>query len=160
MYDICGAGYSCNTVIMRAVLLIIICFLSVRCSYAQEEVPPPLPFIASISGTYKGNVPGDDGVIIETELELNYVTDSTGQFSLRDKYKVKGGNDMMSRVKGEWMMEKNVAPGNKADIYIVLNYDRPEQAVYFLRKPDGGLTPLDGDRKPITAATDCTLKKQ
>ena len=45
-------------------------------------------------------------------------------------------------------------------VYIVLNFETPDKVIYYLRQQNGNLLPLDNERKPITAATDLSLKKE
>ena len=127
--------------------------------WAQEGTNNPLPFIAGISGSYRGVAPCDDCKRIETELELSYDTDSTGHFNLRNKYVGNGGSDMASRISGAWMVEQAKNELRTA-VYIVLNFETPDKVIYYLRQQNGNLLPLDNERKPITAATDLSLNKE
>ena len=150
---------SSQKISMYKLLLFIVCLLQLPNLYGQNETLQQQPaLMASISGNYKGKAPCTDCDIIETELELDYDTDSTGHFSLRDKYVSKKGSDMMSRIKGEWMLVRSNADARSVWL-VELNYDTPEKAIYYLVKPDGTLQPLDSERKPISAPIDCTLKK-
>ena len=136
----------------KHILLFIVSILFSGFARAQDIQKP------MVAGTYKGNLPCEECKIIETSLDLNYGTDSTGEFSLRDKYVSKGGTDVTSRVSGEWIIAKDIFEGRKV-MMIILNYDNEEKAMYYVLNADGSLQPLDKDRHKVTADIDCTLKK-
>ena len=123
-----------------------------------QETAAPLPLISSLAGTYKGDMPCADCRKIESELQLDYETDSTGRFSLRDKYMGKQGSDIMSRIAGAWVVIKDVTDGVPVKL-IVLNHDLQDKIIYYKVKQDGNLLPLDSDKQKISCPSDCTLKK-
>ncbi len=137
----------------KQISILLTCFFTVIAAHAQEGK------YATVPGVYKGNMPCEECKIIETELELTYSTDSTGTFSLRDKYISEGSKEAISsRIKGEYAIHSDVINTTKATV-IVLNYDNEDKAIYYLLKADGNLLPLDKEKRPITAQIDCTLKR-
>ncbi len=138
---------------MRKLLLfaIVVCGFSVL--RAQEA--PVAVAIPDIAGTYAGKAPCADCEFIETELELAYGTDTSGEFSLRDKYVGKQGG-IMSRVKGEWARVVDA----KAGVLVVLNNDLPEKAMYYRLTKDGNLLPLDQELNKVESPIDCTLRRK
>ncbi len=136
----------------KHVLLFVISILFAGVLFAQDTQRP------LVAGTYRGNLPCEDCKIIETSLDLKYGTDSTGEFSLRDKYVSKGGTDITSRISGEWIIAKDIFEGNKV-MMIILNYDNEDKAMYFVLKADGNLLPLDKERHRLASDIDCTLRR-
>lgn len=118
-------------------------------SYGQET---------TVAGTYKGKLPCEECKIIESELELSYGTDTSGAFSLRDKYISEGGTNMASRVKGDWIIKQDIVDGQICKV-VLLDYDNEDKIRYYRLKADGNLLPLDQDKHAIKADIDCTLKK-
>ena len=123
-------------------------------------VGPLLAQQVLVSGVYKGHQPCEECKVIESELELMYgATDTSGEFSLRDKYiSEAGGTNMASRVKGDWVMKQDIIDGQICKI-VVLDYDNEDKIRYYRVKGDGNLLPLDADKHPVKATIDCTLKK-
>lgn len=113
---------------------------------------------ASVAGTYKGKLPCEECKVIETELELYYGTDTSGEFALRDKYISEGGTNMAYRVKGDWIVKQDIIDGQICKV-IVLDYDNEDKIKYYRLKADGNLLPLDQDKHALKATIDCTLKK-
>lgn len=113
---------------------------------------------ANVVGTYKGKLPCEECKIIESELELFYGTDTSGAFSLRDKYISEGGTNMASRVKGDWIIKQDIVDGQICKV-VMLDYDNEDKIRYYRLKADGNLLPLDQEKHAIKADIDCTLKK-
>lgn len=112
-----------------------------------------------VAGTYKGRQPCEECKVIETELELKYGTDTSGEFSLRDKYITgNGGTDITSRMRGDWTMITEKQEGSRLRL-VVLDYDNEDKVRYYLWRTDGNLVPLDQNKQPIKADIDCTLRK-
>lgn len=132
-------------------ILFIIGLLACNAAIAQDTA-------RIVAGTYKGKLPCEECKVIESELELKYGTDTTGEFSLRDKYISEGNTSIMSRIKGDWVMKRDIVDGNKCTV-IALDYDNEEKIRYYILRQDGNLVPLDGDKHPLKANMDCTLKK-
>lgn len=136
----------------KQALLFIACIISC-CAALAQDVQKPM-----VAGTYKGKLPCEECKIIETSLDLKYGTDSTGEFSLRDKYISRGGTDVTSRISGEWIITKDIFEDKKV-MMVILNYDNEDKAMYYVLNADGNLQPLDKERHKITADIDCTLKR-
>lgn len=115
--------------------------------------------VVSVAGTYKGHLPCEECKYIEAELELNYGTDSTGEFVLRDRYVNPGGTNITSRRKGDWIVRRDEVDGQKTWV-VILDYDNEDKMVYYLVKPDGNIYPLDENKHQQKADIDCTMKKQ
>lgn len=113
----------------------------------------------SVAGTYKGKQPCDECKEIQTVLELSYATDTTGEFSLRDKYVNPGGTNITSRRKGDWILRPDVVDGQKTWV-VTLDYDNEEKITCYMLKASGDLVPLDENKHPLRADIDLTLKKE
>ena len=87
-----------------------------------------------------------------------YGTDTSGEFSLRDKYveRKEVGRNLIARTKGEWIRIKDA----KLGYMIVLNNDNTDKAMYYLLNKDGSLLPLDKELQKIDAPMDMTLRKK
>jgi hypothetical protein len=136
---------------MRKLLFVFLFLFVSPALKAQEEV-----LTSSYVGTYYGKAPCSDCKVIESILDLSYGTDTSGEFSLRDKYIGKSGVDIISRMKGEWQRVLNP----KAGTLIVLNYDNTEKTMYYLLNRDGSLAPVDENLHKIESPIDCTLRKK
>ncbi len=136
---------------MRKLFALLFCLAASCAAKAQDTPPTPL-----FSGTYAGKAPCADCKIIETELELKYGTDTSGEYALRDKYIGHQGMDMKSLVKGEWVRLYDP----KVGVLIILDSDVPDKTAYYLYRKDGSLAPLDKDLHKIEAAIDCSLTRK
>ncbi len=136
---------------MRKLFVLLACHFISFAANAQDATPQPL-----FSGTYVGKAPCADCKLIETELELIYGTDTSGEYALRDKYIGRQGMDMKSLVKGEWVRMYDA----KVGMLIVLDADVADKTSYFLYRKDGSLAPLDKDLHKIEAPIDCSLTKK
>jgi|GEM_PF-2884807 len=119
-----------------------------------------LPLVAQVSGTFHGHMPCEDCRTIEVEMELSYLSDTTGSYTIRDKYMGKEKTEVisMSRRSGQFMVVKEVVDHDKLNL-VMFDYDYPEKTTYCILKTDGNLIPLGDDKKPIEPQADCLLKK-
>lgn len=136
---------------MRKLFVLLACLFIFFAANAQEVATQPI-----FTGTYAGKAPCADCKIIETELELIFGTDTSGEYALRDKYIGRQGTDMKSLVKGEWVRMYDA----KVGVLIVLDGDVADKTSYYLYRKDGSLAPLDKDLHKVEASIDCSLTKK
>ena len=135
-------------------------FLSSSYIAAAQYEYTVLPLVAQVAGTFKGHLPCEDCRTIETEMELNYLSDTTGSYTIRDKYMGKEKTEVisMSRRNGLFMVVKEVVDHDKLTL-VMFDYDYPEKTTYCMLRSDGNLIPLGEDKKPVEPQADCILKK-
>ncbi|MBC7554803.1 MAG: hypothetical protein H7257_12585 [Taibaiella sp.] len=137
---------------------LLLLFIMLLCGggLAAQEAAPVKP---DYSGTYSGSAWSTDSALVLTELELIYGTDSTGTFSLRDKYTGKKGPDIASRIKGEYTIAAETLDGHKVTL-VTLSDEQQNKIMYYLLKAGDILEPLDDDKHTTEAAATHTLKKK
>ncbi len=138
--------------VFTSVAIVLSCLVAVARPYL------PLKQEVNVTGTYNGKAPCEDCTFIEVELDLNYGNDTSGEFSLREKFISKGGTDISSRMTGEWALEQD-GEGAKRNTYVALNYDLSEKTIYYLVKTDGKLVPVDADKKETASMAEWALSR-
>lgn len=104
---------------------------------------------------YSGKLPCADCEAIQADLQLSHVQgEHKGNFILQTIYLGESGDAFETT--GNWGTEGVV--GEASEI-VVLNIDRPSEAMYFSRKSDGSLVMLGKDKQPIAGDANYTLTK-
>ncbi len=147
--------------IMKKYLFLFFVVFAASKVFAQEadSTPVHVSLYPNCGGTYKGKAPCEECKVIESELELEPDTDSSGHYFLIDKYIAEKGTDIASRRKGDWLLVNDVFEGKKV-FMVVLDFDFPDKSQFYLLQKDGNLQPLDKDKKKIQSTIDMLMKKQ
>ena len=105
------------------------------------------PKLPQVVGSYRGSEPCEECRVIAIELDLEYVTDTNGTYTLREKYMGKGKDEVLSSLRrvGQWLVTSDDADKKKVPV-LVLDNDLPEKTTYYQVMADGALLPLDADK--------------
>ncbi|HEX5025267.1 MAG TPA: copper resistance protein NlpE [Agriterribacter sp.] len=112
-------------------------------------------------GVFSGVLPCADCKGIKTELTLyqDVANADNNSYTLVETYLGIDAGDTSFTSKGKWDVLKGIKDDSEASVFF-LNYDKPDESRYFLKKSDSAIVMLDKDQNIIASTLNYTLRKQ
>lgn len=129
---------------------------------AKLNIPgEPDPSHSSLVGVYEGVLPCGDCGGIKTELTLyqDPANSDNNSYTLKETYLGGKTGDTSFTSNGKWDVLKGIKTDASAAVYF-LNYDRPDDSRYFLKKGDTTILMLDKEQNIIQSSLNYTLRKK
>lgn len=164
---------------MNKILLpacVMLCFIA--CNSRPEAIPSSNPDIDSalalktripgepdatlmLVGIFEGVLPCADCGGIKTELTLyqDAANADNNSYILKETYLAVNTGDTIFISKGKWDVLKGMKADKDASIFF-LNYDKPDEAKYFLKQGDTAIVMLDKEQNLIRSTLNYALRKK
>lgn len=164
---------------MKEILLpVCIIMLFIACNSRPETTPATNPNIDSalavktkipgepdatrtFIGVFEGVLPCADCEGIKTELTLyqDVANADNNSYILKETYLGINTGDTTFTSKGKWDVLKGIKTDKEASVFF-LNYDRPDESIYYLKEDEATIVMLDKEQNRIQSSLNYTLKKK